>query len=357
MEMQPYYYADNLDDIFKDIQGTKCPMCENFHAESNLVLKNHFKCRHYRHAIFYEIDGRQACILSCRKACDFVRKSENEKKRGHFHCPFCEQIYGRSASFRNHLLKTQGNCGKMSSKAFRSNDVSHNTLFVQEVQKYEELYNSSSEAYLDKDAQELAWSAIASVVNEDEEQCKARWKRLKASYYQYLKFKSDKSRYTPRYYLADHMKFILPFLKKPKVIFQQPTIEIVTDGDPEDITRTPSQEEDNSAHPPATIVTVTSSPDHVAPEIWRKELYDSMEEEEASFEETPYKRMRYDDFEEDPDLSFLKSLLPDIRKMSDRQKSRFKRYTLGVIEDILYGSMANESMPISSLGANFIDNV
>ena len=153
------------------------------------------------------------------------------------------------------------------------------------------------------------------------------------------------------------MKFILPFLKKPKVIFQQPTIEIVTDGDPEDITRTPSQEEDNSAHPPATIVTVTSSPDHVAPEIWRKELYDSMEEEEASFEETPYKRMRYDDFEEDPDLSFLKSLLPDIRKMSDRQKSRFKRYTLGVIEDILYGSMANESMPISSLGANFIDNV
>ena len=51
----------------------------------------------------------------------------------------------------------------------------------------------------------------------------------------------------------------------------------------------------------------------------------------------------YDSESDDPaDAAFLQSLLPDIRLMSHRQKSRFKKQTLSLVEEILYGSSATE---------------
>nr|CAH7717174.1 unnamed protein product [Callosobruchus chinensis] len=40
--------------------------------------------------------------------------------------------------------------------------------------------------------------------------------------------------------------------------------------------------------------------------------------------------------EKDPDMLFLESILPDLRKMSDRQKNGFKLKTMQLISDILY---------------------
>lgn len=39
--------------------------------------------------------------------------------------------------------------------------------------------------------------------------------------------------------------------------------------------------------------------------------------------------------EEDPDLFFLKSLLPDMKSMNDNQKRRFKMQMISVAESIL----------------------
>lgn len=40
----------------------------------------------------------------------------------------------------------------------------------------------------------------------------------------------------------------------------------------------------------------------------------------------------------DEDVTFFKSLLPDISRMSSHQKLKFKQETLSIIEDILYAS-------------------
>lgn len=55
--------------------------------------------------------------------------------------------------------------------------------------------------------------------------------------------------------------------------------------------------------------------------------------EKASAKETTY---------EDPDLSFLMSVLPDMKKMDDNQKRRFKIYILSTAGNILNG-IENES--------------
>lgn len=50
------------------------------------------------------------------------------------------------------------------------------------------------------------------------------------------------------------------------------------------------------------------------------------------------KKRRAEEEAEDADISFLKSLVPDMKKMNDRQKNRFKRNVLSAIDDILYST-------------------
>ena len=63
-----------------------------------------------------------------------------------------------------------------------------------------------------------------------------------------------------------------------------------------------------------------------------------------SSQESVFARRAFDTIlkeQDDPDLSFFKSLLPDVRRMSDDQKHRFKMRILESVGDILYSNNNN----------------
>lgn len=254
-------------------------------------------------------------------------------------------------------------------------DPKFNILFVKEVEKHPVLYNYNLQGYVNKYEQEKRWNMVAAALNESTAGCKEKWKNLRSSLCRHLR---NQSSYGPgmrckkSYYLAKYMEYLIPFIKirQPgqytnSVVdtikeedFQDeyvddftPEMEMVegeqsctptemqSDDQPDDGMNSPflnpiSPVQELHELPIKTVQDLQEHPDKKRKIEWGNS-YEKLAKEYFSL------KSEVEAQPEDTDLLFLKSLLPEMHKMGDRQKNKFKMMILNGIDEILYQSVSN----------------
>ncbi|XP_050506511.1 uncharacterized protein LOC126884572 [Diabrotica virgifera virgifera] len=269
-------------------------------------------------------------------------------------------------------------------------DQQFNIKFVGLVEAHPCLYDSTLDEYRMSHLQERAWTEIVKNIGEGATiaECKNRWKNLRGSYTKHLKkcVASESGVSVPRpYYLAEYIGFILPFTKtrqaKPNSAVpsntescssntfneQFYTQEILTDesshksGEGEEEER----EEVSQYDEPEIILSnpqLVLEKDYFLEDLEKRTLSKSSVITESKlkklktahvtledvnkvvldyFEENKKKQSTnrpFDSANDDADVQFLLSLLPDLKKMTDRQK---RKYKVGVLN--LAGQILDES--------------
>jgi hypothetical protein len=191
-------------------------------------------------------------------------------------------------------------------------------------------------------------------------ECKERWKNLRASFTRYLKSVKlscgDGNRYKKPYYLAEYLQFLKPFTKSRKENGKYQRVGLSPEADTEeqdcdneiDSSEPAAQfpidgEQQNEeyrrsegplmnvgkwqADVPADFVT------SVTKKIKRTLSLEDVNR--PTFESYQSRNPLGQNETEDPDLSFFKSVLPDMREMNAEQKRRFKIGILNLAHQIL----------------------
>lgn len=226
--------------------------------------------------------------------------------------------------------------------------------------------------------------------------CKERWRNLRACLTRHLKqqlYAADGTVYHKPYYLADHMKFVLPFTKsrsstgKDGTIYvetlPQPTvganlkdakeaaIHLAAGDDSDQHQQHESKHFQHNETPTYTISTAESDDNNQYVTFVQNEngelTSDPLDENQLHVDESTIiasksvhhstyanavksidiyepsgKRARVSNQEtDDADLNFFRSLLPDIRMMTASQKRRFKMGIFGLIDNVLKNTDAN----------------
>ncbi|XP_046384679.1 transcription factor Adf-1-like [Ischnura elegans] len=179
-------------------------------------------------------------------------------------------------------------------------EARENLTFVQIVEKYPCLYDSTIPEYAKRDLCEASWKAIAKETNLPANVCKDKWRNLRTAFARAQKKSPsgvDKGQ-RKSYYLWDSMSFILPYLKTRDSVC---------------ISESPNDKQSVSAPPPAT--------------------------EKAQTHDTGIKKGIQQDKEKElprgANQDFLNSLLPDMEKLSNRRRRRFQRLTLELLDELL----------------------
>ncbi|CAI6353078.1 unnamed protein product [Macrosiphum euphorbiae] len=180
---------------------------------------------------------------------------------------------------------------------------------VQEIEKYTCLYDYNLKSYSNDRAKTAAWNEISKTVNISVSECKEKWRNVRGRYLRQIKEQppsgSGAKRKKKDYYLSEYLHFIEPFTKsRPQTGNLQ------------------AQENDNDG-------SETEADDEIDIDtsIICQETSDRNEET-------------------DPDMNFLKSLLPDIKALNPRLKRNLKYDIMKLVND------ANDQMQISQVEQN-----
>ncbi|XP_066960700.1 uncharacterized protein [Macrobrachium rosenbergii] len=233
-----------------------------------------------------------------------------------------------------------------------------NIKFVEAVEKYKCLYDTTSPQYFSKDEQDKAWNCIAETFCSTGTECKSRWKHLRGGLTRYIKKRQGKSgqgaKSIRQFYLWDVMQFVLPFLKSRIQTGTLPTPSPADDSeDPDDV-------EDDDVDPknpvceaclegletPRTTKNHPSLPSFAtSSKRGRKRVADD------PFERTvaDFISKKSGGESENPDFQFFKSLLPDVAGFSGSQKRRFKIKVLELIDEICNEGSVSRSSSVSAL--------
>lgn len=198
--------------------------------------------------------------------------------------------------------------------------------------------------------------------------CKERWKNLRACYSRHLKSLTDTpsgsaAKVKRPYYLAEALNFLQPFTKsrKSKGIYKFPEVPIVSpeatqvvqsespnDSEDELHDSVPEHEESNSGGQQFSQVEHLGTPTvkRIAKSKSNPKKNDvSLADVNRSAND--YFRLKASSTKEkkpeNPDLDFFKSVLPDMNEMTSDQKRRFK---MGILN--LAGQILNENTSGSS---------
>lgn len=179
-----------------------------------------------------------------------------------------------------------------------------------------------------------------------EANCRDRWKNIRCAFVRSQKYAG---KFKKQYYLADHLAFLLPYTKRKvgsaKVSTEFSTVEhheycLTNDGDvnkSEDrkVTLELTLSDDNEHN--SDSLTATPIEKDV---ITKKRKVISQLENEAdggSFVKwvNATQNNQNKTKEEDADLLFLRSLLPEVKRLSDKKKRTFKRKVLTLLDELL----------------------
>ncbi|XP_073961271.1 uncharacterized protein [Choristoneura fumiferana] len=213
-----------------------------------------------------------------------------------------------------------------------------NLKLVAEIGKHPCLYNYNLPQYSRKDITEKAWHDIGKAVNLSGNECKERWKNLRAVFVRHLKPGSGNKTNKP-YYLAESMQFALPFIKTlhkgASAAQRAAKAQLDTDSDHDDGLLTPTLV---TTERPSPSTSPSSQPAFPSPQpcnYWRNTSRRAEEEQDALADDRTNGDAK--DPREDANRMFLLSLLPDMNQMTPSQVRRFKRKALESIDDILEG--------------------
>ncbi|CAH0605507.1 unnamed protein product [Chrysodeixis includens] len=212
---------------------------------------------------------------------------------------------------------------------------------VKIVERYPELYDLNLDSYRTRFSEE-AWAKVAaSVQAELNEECtvdevKVKWKGIRSSFNRYkakLHQNNNDSGGFKKYYLYDHLRFLEPFVR-PKA--------------------SPSRDQDKSCNflyvDNSDANTHSDSIDEWNPIEIKPDLSNNFDKHETDTSEPPKKTnneqshqenskkrklMENKDAEEESeDLQFFRSILPDIRSFTIKEKRKLKMGILKLIDDI-----------------------
>ncbi|XP_037909820.1 uncharacterized protein LOC119650781 isoform X2 [Hermetia illucens] len=244
-------------------------------------------------------------------------------------------------------------------------DEDFNVKFVNLVKMYKCLYDKKVPEYRNKDEQEKAWFDIAKETHESVSHCKERWRNLRACLSRYIKQQSSADPQHKPYYLAEHMQFLLPFLKshRPSSINESYSgcdynsdlnVDLKT-LDPEDT----NDQDFHNSHQDDYSINVTnrrklSGTDTTLSVNCVQNPHVDMDNSEAEPEvlfststeriHHDAKRLKLDNthdtinsslYAENSDMDFFRSVLPDIQGMTAVQRRKFKIGVLELIDEVL----------------------
>ncbi|CAH2091392.1 unnamed protein product [Euphydryas editha] len=224
---------------------------------------------------------------------------------------------------------------------------------VQEIEKYECLYNNYLPEYNRKDLAEEAWTQVSQSTDLTVTECKEKWRNIRSSLLRSLK-PSDKTK--KPYYLAPYLHFVLPFMKPLNCLEYKEDIHsagaVRNSRKDADILICAVKSEDDTQTLVDTINTeITDEESHLDPlssqpsspvrkrkrndtissrKLRRSEQQETKLSEEQIFNPIPdpprssAESMRY----------FLMSLLPEFETMTEEQSRMFKIKVMMLIDDI-----------------------
>ncbi|KAK4884899.1 hypothetical protein RN001_001170 [Aquatica leii] len=226
-------------------------------------------------------------------------------------------------------------------------DLSFLISFVQRVHQHPCLWNYKLIDYSKPDVTALAWKSIATELQDTEQNCRERWTNVRCAFVRSLKpHKSgSRSKLKKPYYLAEHLSFLIPYIKRNNTCSELTTVST-------------KQSE---------VIYIDFEQIHTTDEVCKSDPFhdDQFSNEESSNSigtTTTYKKIKIDSIksdantsivdgniktqnqntEDDADLFFFRSLLPDFKKLDDRRKRNLKskfisllNYTLDEAEYII----------------------
>ncbi|PZC85559.1 hypothetical protein B5X24_HaOG216667 [Helicoverpa armigera] len=219
------------------------------------------------------------------------------------------------------------------------------TGFVKIIQKYPEIYDPNMDTYRTRFS-EMAWTKVAAHVrNELHEDCtidelKARWKGIRSSFTRYksklTRQSGDNFHACKKYYLYDHLRFLDPFLR----ITGPNSEDNENSENPLNATFLPA--DDNEETNNYCIVEDWETVVDIKPDVSNTkspEREASQSTSDPSCSEGPKKRKYSSEGptaveEDNDDLKFFKSILPDIKNFSNREKRKLKMGILQLIDEI-----------------------
>ena len=188
-------------------------------------------------------------------------------------------------------------------------------------------------------------------------ECKERWKNLRASFTRFLKSTKLSSgygaKYKKPYYLAEYLHFLRPFTKSrdQSGILRRASLEPDTEGQGCDSEPESSESALKLHHDQEQVDEVRQNEDpsvntsgwhEDTPEDFvtpaRKKMKRTISVEDvnrSAFHCCQARKRSCQNEDEDPDLSFFKSVLPDMREMNSEQKRRYKIGMLNLAQEIL----------------------
>lgn len=181
--------------------------------------------------------------------------------------------------------------------------------------------------------------------------CKERWRNIRGSFTKYLNKtvpSGSSAKPIKPYYLAENLQFLQPFTKSRKSKGNSKQIQDKNTAKETDSSK--SESESDAALNDANECAEKSTPEAVHVPKKKKETrkYPSLQEVNSSaFEYFQKKHSKLQECSEknteDPDRAFLISVLPDMKKMTDTQKRKFKIGILKLAGEILEGNRTSNS--------------
>ncbi|XP_035438642.2 uncharacterized protein LOC118268308 isoform X1 [Spodoptera frugiperda] len=223
--------------------------------------------------------------------------------------------------------------------------------FVKIVQRYPEIYDASLDTYRTRFS-EMSWAKVANHVRTElNEECtveelKVKWKGIRSSFNRY-KSKLAMSPFSnentcKKYYLCDHLRFLEPFLRS-KGVFRQ----LQEDQDKSEETNSDPCNYVNVDNIDESAVYNEEEWNHIdiKPDVStrpdKQQEADTVQSSRPASESYDRNKKRRYSFEgqsttedDNEDLTFFKSILPDIRNFSIREKRKLKMGILQLIDEI-----------------------
>ncbi|XP_050346560.1 uncharacterized protein LOC126770966 [Nymphalis io] len=217
-----------------------------------------------------------------------------------------------------------------------------NLKLVAEVEKYPCLYNSDLPSYSRKDIIEDAWSKIGKEMKMTVQACKEKWKNLRIVFMRCLKAVSVPGSKRKPYYLFDVMQFLVPHIKQ-NILIDPIT---VTYESKQSVSETKETENESFKDSIETMNDIeikhefdeSSSESYVNEFIKKRRLDDTDMNiinyiERSARAERPLSERIVHNLN-DPVVSFLNSLVPELNEMNTSQFKIFKRRALALIDNI-----------------------
>lgn len=235
------------------------------------------------------------------------------------------------------------------------------------IEKHPVLYATNHHEYAVRSEQDRAWKVVAKEVEESESLCRDRWRSIRACFGRHLRNKNSNRK---PYYLSEYLDFLIPFTPAAKTITNSAMRKLengIASGSMY------SSGEESVSHAQDSGGDMYIDYDDIF-----DELYVNIYSEEPTVE-MPVKRRRMSSLmapdesnaasgadartltkvdevvsnndepaepadadtrtkinSADPDIVFFKSVLPEIARMSRKQKLLFKQTVISIISDILY---------------------